>query len=50
MSVLNYFTKARILTVISLLIVTPAGFYSKFYAGPAAEYINKTYIGMLYEV
>ena len=50
MSVLNYFTKARILTVISLLIVTPAGFYSKFYTGPAAEWVNNSFSGLLYVI
>jgi hypothetical protein len=46
----NFFTKRRIITVISLLIITPAGFYSKFYNGPASEWINNSFGGLLYVV
>ena len=47
---LKYFTKARILAIISLLIITPAGFYTKFYTGPASEWVNNSLSGMLYVI
>ncbi len=50
MCLLKYLSKARIITVISLLIVTPAGFYSKFYSGPASEWVNNSFGGLLYEI
>ena len=50
MGIFGYFTKARILAAISLLIVTPAGFYSKFYTGPAAEWVNNSFGGFLYVI
>jgi hypothetical protein len=50
MGLSDFVTKARIITVISLLIVTPAGFYSKFYNGPASEWVNNSFGGLLYEI
>ncbi len=44
------FTKARIIAAISLLIITPAGFYSKFYTGPAAEWVNNSFSGLVYVI
>jgi hypothetical protein len=50
MHFLSYVTKARIITFISLLIVTPAGFYSKFYSGPASIWFNNSFGGFLYVI
>jgi Protein of unknown function (DUF2809) len=36
--------------LISLLIVVPLGFYSKFYAGPAAYWVNHSVSGLWYEI
>ncbi|MBN2031142.1 DUF2809 domain-containing protein [bacterium] len=40
----------RIKIVISLLVLTPIGFASKFYNGPAAWWFNDYAGGMLYEL
>ncbi len=37
-------------TMISLLIIVPAGFYSKFYSGPAANWVNNSLGGVFYEI
>jgi len=33
-----------------LLVITPLGFYSKFYAGPGAYWVNNSLGGVLYEI
>lgn len=43
-------SKKRAWTLTSLLIVVPIGFYSKFYAGPAAHWVNNSLSGVLYEI
>ncbi|MDM8548667.1 DUF2809 domain-containing protein [Desulfobacterales bacterium HSG2] len=43
-------TKRRIWTFISLLFIVPVGFYSKFYAGPAAHWVNNSLGGLFYEI
>ncbi|QTA92089.1 DUF2809 domain-containing protein [Desulfonema magnum] len=43
-------TKIQIRTLISLLIIVPVGFYSKFYAGPAANWANNSLGGLFYEI
>ena len=42
--------KKRILIVISLLIIIPIGFYSKFYSGPACFWVNNFLGGVFYEI
>lgn len=37
-------------TVISLLVIVPLGFYSKFYAGPGANWVNNSLGGVFYEI
>ncbi len=37
-------------TIISLLIITPIGFYSKFYQGPAQHWINDSLGGVFYVI
>ncbi len=49
MSESNFF-KVRILAVISLLFITPAGFYSKFYSGPYFNWVNNSLGGSFYEI
>jgi hypothetical protein len=43
-------SKKRIWTLISLLIIVPVGFYSKLYAGPAANWVNNSLSGAFYEI
>jgi hypothetical protein len=44
------FLKLRIFTVVSLLFVTPAGFYLKFYSGPYHFWVNNSVAGVFYEI
>jgi hypothetical protein len=44
------FSPRQLWTVISLVIIVPLGFYSKFYAGPAAGWVNNSLGGVFYEV
>ncbi len=37
-------------TLVSLAIIVPLGLYTKFYAGPAAEWVNNSLSGVLYVV
>ena len=37
-------------TIISLFIITPLGFYTKVYSGPAALWVNNSLGGVLYVV
>jgi len=34
----------------SLLVIVPVGFYSKFYSGPAANWVNNSLCGVFYEI
>ena len=38
------------LTLISILIIVPVGFYSKFYNGPASDWVNNSLGGVFYEI
>jgi hypothetical protein len=38
------------LLLVSLLIVTPVGFYSKFYSGSAHAWVNNSLGGVFYEI
>lgn len=42
--------RLRILALASLLAVTPAGFYTKFYHGPGYYWVNNSLGGILYEI
>lgn len=37
-------------TIISIALIVPAGFYSKFYSGPASNWVNNYFGGILYVV
>lgn len=39
----------RLKTLLGLVFVIPIGFYSKFYKGPAAEWVNDSLGGVFYE-
>jgi hypothetical protein len=36
--------------LVSLLFLVPAGFYTKFYHGPAARWVSDSFGGVLYEI
>ncbi|MBD3289929.1 DUF2809 domain-containing protein [candidate division KSB1 bacterium] len=42
--------KERSLVVLSLLIIVPIGFYTKFYRGPAFYWVNNFLSGVFYEI
>ncbi|MCK5052148.1 MAG: DUF2809 domain-containing protein, partial [Candidatus Cloacimonetes bacterium] len=42
--------KFRLVTLLSILIITPLGFISKLYTGPGAKWFNDSFGGLLYEV
>jgi len=47
---MNETLKLRIAILISIIIVTPVGFLSNLYKGPAHEWLNNSFGGMLYEI
>lgn len=42
--------KKRSTTLVSILIITPVGFYTKFYDGPAAQWVNDSLGGTFYVI
>jgi len=44
------FDNTRIFTFFSLIIITPIGCYSKFYKGPAADWVNDSLGGTFYVI
>ena len=44
------YKQQRIAVLISLIIVVPLGFLSKFYAGFGAKWFNDSFGGLLYEI
>jgi hypothetical protein len=44
------FLKERFGAIISILIIVPLGFYTKFYDGPAREWVNDSLGGLFYEI
>jgi hypothetical protein len=46
----NGFLNRKIATFLSILIIVPVGFYSKFYEGPAANWVNDSLAGSFYEI
>ena len=47
---LNTMSKNRIVTILCIILITPIGFATKFYNGPAAEWISNSMGGALYEI
>lgn len=37
-------------TVASIVVIVPVGFYSKYYRGPAAHWVNDSFAGVFYEI
>jgi hypothetical protein len=42
--------KYRLLLVLSLAVITPLGFYTKYYSGPAGAWVGNSLGGLVYEV
>ncbi|GBD88761.1 hypothetical protein BMS3Abin03_02702 [bacterium BMS3Abin03] len=49
-NIISNHSKERVWAVALLLIITPLGFYTKFYSGPAADWVNNSLGGLLYEI
>jgi len=47
---MSFFSKRRMWTLVSILIITPIGFFCKFYRGPAAHWVNDSLGGLFYEI
>ena len=45
-----HISETQLLTLISLVIIVPVGFYSKFYKGPAFFWVNNSLGGLFYEI
>jgi len=43
-------SKINILTIISIVVILPLGFLTKFYSGPAGEWVNNSLGGVFYEI
>ena len=37
-------------TILALIVITPIGFYTKFYSGPASVWVNHSFSGILYVI
>lgn len=46
----SQFQERRLWALVSLAVVVPVGFYSKFYRGPAADWVNGELGGFFYEL
>jgi hypothetical protein len=44
------FSRQRAWTLLSLAVIVPLGFSTKFYSGPAASWVNNSLGGVLYEL
>ena len=49
-SIITRMLKKRSVLLLLILIITPIGFATKFYSGPAAGWVNNSFGGMLYIV
>ncbi|MBU4444184.1 MAG: DUF2809 domain-containing protein [Candidatus Marinimicrobia bacterium] len=50
MALLFKYLYAKRVLLVSLLIVIPIGFYSKFYSGSAHTWVNNSLVGVFYEI
>lgn len=47
---MSFWNRQRHHTLISLCLIVPVGFYSKFYTGPAGKWANDSLGGVFYEI
>jgi hypothetical protein len=50
LAIKNLINKKRLWTIIFLILIVPIGFYTKFYSGPSADWINNSLGGVFYEI
>jgi hypothetical protein len=44
------FSKQRLLIILLLIVIVPIGFFTKFYSGPAQDWISNSVGGLFYEI
>ena len=47
---MGLFSKQRLLIILLLIMIVPIGFFTKFYSGPAQDWISNSVGGLLYEI
>jgi hypothetical protein len=47
---MEIFNRKRLIILLLLVIITPLGFLTKFYSGPAEIWIQNSFGGLLYEI
>jgi hypothetical protein len=47
---MSLLSKQRLVTFFLMIIIIPAGFYTKFYSGPAWHWVSDSFGGLLYEI
>lgn len=47
---MGLFSKQRLLIILLLIVIVPIGFFTKFYSGPAQDWISNSVGGLLYEI
>jgi len=47
---MTFLSKQRFLIVLLLMVIVPAGFFTKFYDGPAKVWVSDSLGGLLYEI
>jgi hypothetical protein len=50
LSNLDQYIHDRSFLILSLMVITPLGFYSKFYHGPLQNWVNNSLGGLFYEI
>jgi hypothetical protein len=46
----SWLSRSRTLAIVSLFAIVPGGVYTKFYQGPAADWVNNSLGGAFYEI
>lgn len=47
---MGLFSKQRLLIILLLIVIVPIGFFTKFYSGPAQDWISNSVGGLFYEI
>ena len=47
---MKFFNRQRLIILLLLIVITPLGFLTKFYSGPAENWMNNSLGGLLYEI
>ena len=47
---MEFFNRQRLIILLLLVVITPLGFLTKFYSGPAEDWMNNSLGGLFYEI